>query len=312
MVVSLLLILAGVVLLLAGGEGIVRGGTSVAARLRVPEYLIGATVVAFGTSAPELSVTVTAALRDAPGLALGNIVGSNIANLGLILGLAALLRPVIAPVESLKDELWIIGGVILLLVFFGWDRSISRLEGILLLAGMAYALIHTVRGAQRARSLGIHDNKLQQYKTVIAVPMLLVGLALLYFGGQFMVAGASRIAEAFGVPHWVIGALIVAVGTSTPEVAASVVAAWRGRGDLAVGNVIGSNLFNTFFVLGTGATIRPVTVKVNIHFDLILFAGISVLAVVVMLVRKRLSRAWGAVLLAIYAAYVITRVLLRA
>jgi cation:H+ antiporter len=204
-----------------------------------------------------------------------------------------------------------IAGVILLLVLFGWDGQISRLEGIILLVGMVAAMIHTVRGAHQARALGTHDNQLQHYRTIVAVPILLAGLVSLYFGGQFLVDGAVRIAEAFGVPQWVIGALIVAVGTSTPEVAASVVAAWRGRGDLAVGNVIGSNLFNTFFVLGTGATIRPFMININIHFDLILFAGLSVLAVAVMLLHKRLSRTWGGVLLTIYVAYVVTRVLLR-
>ncbi|MFH0882540.1 MAG: calcium/sodium antiporter [bacterium] len=312
MIVSLLLILTGLILLIAGGECVVRGGSSVAARLRVPEFLIGATVVAFGTSAPELAVTVTAALRGAPELALGNVVGSNIANLGLILGLAALLRPVIAPVESLKNEIWAIAGVIVLLVLFGWNGQVSRIEGIILLAGMAAAMIHSVRGAHKARALGTHDNQVQHYKTIVAVPILLAGLVLLYFGGQVLVDGAVRIAEAFGVPQWVIGALIVAVGTSTPEVAASVVAAWRGRGDLAVGNVIGSNLFNTFFVLGTGATIRPFIVNINIHFDLILFAGMSVLAVAVMLLRKRLSRTWGGILLMLYVAYVVIRILLHA
>ena len=312
MAASLLLILLGLALLVAGGESVVRGGSSVAARLRVPEYLIGATVVAFGTSAPELAVTVTASLKGAPDLALGNVVGSNIANLGLILGLAALLRPVVAPVKSLLDEIWTIVGVVVLLLVFGWDGNITRLEGILLLIAMVAAMIHTVRGAHKARTEGFHNDEVQHYRTIVAIPLLIVGLLLLYFGGKVLVEGSVQIAEAFGVPQWVIGALIVAVGTSTPEIAASAVAAYRGRGDLAVGNVIGSNLFNTFFVLGTGATIRPMVINIGIHFDLIVFAALSTLAVGVMLWRKRLSRTWGAVLLAAYLAYVVTRVLMNA
>jgi len=303
MFLSILLILAGIGLLLLGGEGVVRGGSSIAAKLRVPAYIIGATVVAFGTSAPELAVTLTASLKGAPGLALGNVVGSNIANLGLILGLAALLRPIVAPVENLRSELPFIGAVVVLLVLFGWDSEIARWEGIVLLTGMAVYMMHTLRSTRKARRLGNHNDEVQHYRMMVAVPMTLVGLVALYGGGELLVKGAVQIAEAMGVRQWVIGVLIVAIGTSMPEVAASVVAAYRGRGDLAVGNVIGSNLFNTFLVLGTGATISPMRVTTNIRPDLVIFALLTVLIVGPMLRRGNMSRTMGIIALAAYFGY---------
>lgn len=289
-----------------------RGGSSVSARLRIPHYVIGATVIAFGTSAPELSVTVTAALQDAPGLALGNVVGSNIANLGLILGLAALLRPVQADRKTFHRDLPVIAAVLFMLLFVAWDRVVTRTEGIVLLVGMVLAMTHTLRGARKARSLTQHEpGEIPRYRMLFAVPMILAGLFLLYLGGQLLVDGAVGIAEALGVKQWVIGVIIVALGTSMPEVAASVVAAVRGHGEIAIGNVFGSNLFNTFFVLGTGASIRPVGVQTNISLDLMIFTLLTVIGVVPIAVRGRLSRTFGALMLLGYLSFIVLRIFTR-
>lgn len=311
MLTSALLILAGLVLLGLGGEGVVQGGSSISARLRIPGYVVGATVIAFGTSAPELAVTVTAAVQNAPGLALGNVVGSNIANLGLILGLAALLRPVEASRKTFLRDLPVIGAVLVMLLIVAWDRHVSRVEGVVLLISMVIAMTHTLRGAHKARILSTHVGEIPKYRMLLAVPLVLVGLFLLFEGGQLLVDGAVGIAEALGVKQWVIGVIIVALGTSMPEVAASVVAAVRGHGEIAIGNVFGSNLFNTFFVLGTGATIRPVGVQINIHPDLLLFAALTVIAALPIAMRGRVTRPIGLVMLLGYVGFVVMRIIAR-
>jgi cation:H+ antiporter len=176
---------------------------------------------------------------------------------------------------------------------------------------MVIAMSYMIHGARKASLLASHD-EIPQYRMLTAVPMLLLGLFALYLGGQLLVDGAVQVAEALGVKQWVIGVIIVALGTSMPEVAASVVAAVRGHGDMAVGNVFGSNLFNTFFVLGTGASIQPVTVKTNIHGDLLLFTGLTLVGVLPIALRGRLTRPLGAVMLCGYLGFVILRILSRA
>ena len=303
MTMAILLVLAGLVMLALGGEATVQGGSSIAARYRVQPYVIGATIIAFGTSAPELAVTLIAAMKGAPDLALGNVVGSNIANLGLILGLAALLRPMLLPKSTLKGEWPTIIMVFVLLIVFGWDGHISRIEGILLLAGMGYSTWLTLKGAKAGR-VPVEGAEKPRFNTPISGVLIVVGLALLFFGGRFLVDGAVIIAEAFGVSQWVIGVVIVAIGTSMPEVAASLVAALRGRADIAIGNVLGSNAFNTLLVLGTGGTITPIKASQSIHIDLAVFALLTVLTVGILQARQSLSRTAGALLLAVYIAYI--------
>lgn len=311
MTIAILLVLLGLVLLAAGGEATVQGGSSLATRFRVQPYVIGATVIAFGTSAPELAVTLTAALRNAPDLALGNVIGSNIANLGLILGLAALLKTVFLPRSTLKGELPIIAMVFFSLILFAWNGTVGRIEGILLLVMMGVAIMITLRGAKNGRTPTEAAEK-PRFSTIISSSLVLVGLLLLFFGGRFLVDGAVLIAEAFGVSQWVIGVVIVAVGTSMPEVAASLVAALRGRGDIAIGNVLGSNAFNTLLVLGTGSTITPIHVVQSIRLDLIVFGLLTLATVVLLAWQEKLGRLAGGFLLAVYIAYIALRVLLPA
>ncbi|MBS1260735.1 MAG: Inner membrane protein YrbG [Calditrichaeota bacterium] len=307
MLTATLLLIGGLVLLVAGGEGTVRGGTSIAERLHMQPYVIGATVVAFGTSAPELAVTVTAAFRDAPGLALGNVVGSNIANLGLILGLSALITPIVMPRSTVVRELPVILGVLALLLAFSYDRSIERWEGIVLLVAMAAVIVHTIRTPFVP---GVLEEGVQyRYPLLTSIILLAGGIAALFFGGRFIVSGAVTIAEALGVAEWVIGVVIVAAGTSMPEVAASVVAAYRGRGDIALGNVIGSNTFNVLMVLGAGGTIKPIHVRAEIGFDLVIVSALTLVPGITLLRVSRVPRSAGFLLLAGYLAYLAVKLL---
>jgi cation:H+ antiporter len=307
MLVAVGLLLGGLVLLVLGGEGAVRGGSALAVRFNVRPFVVGATVVAFGTSAPELAVTLTAALRNEPGLALGNVVGSNIANLGLILGLSALVTPIMMAKRQVRQELPVVIGVLAALVVFAWDGSVGRIEGIVLLIGMVVVIVRTIR-ISRKESNGSPSSSEEHGSLAPAILMVLGGLLGLFFGGQLLVDGAVQIAEFWGVPEWVIAVVIVAVGTSMPEVAASVVAAVRGHGEIAIGNVIGSNTFNVLLVLGTGSTIRPISVDLDISTDLLVVGLFTLLPGITLLLQRRVPRWTGGLLLAGYVTYLVMKV----
>ena len=304
MLIAFLLLIAGLFLLIAGGEGTVRGGSALAARFHISPYVIGATIIALGTSAPELAATVTAALKGAPSLALGNVVGSNIANLGLILGLAATLRTLTTRADYFRFEVPVILLVLVAMVVFGWNGTIGRVEGILLLLGAAWAIRRTLVGAKLHRRSAAEDDQLPAYGASKSILLVLLGLASLYFGGQLLVEGALRVVRAAGISEWAIGAVIVALGTSMPEVFTSVVAALRGKTDLAIGNVLGSNTFNVLFVLGTGASISPISTGVDIHLDLLLFSAMTLLITFLLSRGFPLKRGVGLPLLCAYLGYI--------
>jgi cation:H+ antiporter len=308
MAIQFLIIAAGFILLILGGEGTVRGSVALAKRFEINPFVIGATVIAFGTSAPELAVTITASFSNAPGLALGNIIGSNIANTGLILGLAAIVGVIHIHKSLFRYELPMILLVLLSLVAFSWNGTISRLEGIILLSGMALLTYRTVSFAYKNK----HHDKSNSGEKALSIPLsilfLLLGLAGLIGGGKLLVMGALVIAEFYAVPQWIIGVLVLALGTSLPEVFASVIAASKGQGDLAIGNVVGSNAFNVFLVLGSGATIKPISILTDIHFDLMILVLLTAIMVLWILFKKSLNRLSGILLLATYFIYIIFRI----
>ncbi|MBZ0264194.1 calcium/sodium antiporter [bacterium] len=294
-------IIGGFVLLLLGGEGTVRGASSIATRFKVSPYVIGATVVAFGTSTPELAVTISASLSGSPDLALGNVVGSNIANLGLILGLAAMVSTLILPRGTLRREVPMMAVVAILLIVFGWDGGITRFEGIVLLVAMVTLIVTTIL-SHRFDTSG--DEEINKYSLPISLLFLFTGIAALIFGGNVIVSGATTISRHLGVPEWVIGIGVVAVGTSLPEVAASVTAAAKGKGELAIGNVFGSNAFNVLFVLGIGSVIEPIQVENPIKFDLIVFLIMTIFPVFLLIVWHKLPRWSGIILFSGYISYI--------
>ena len=309
--ISVLLIVLGIAVLWAGGEVLVRSVTGLAAVLRVSPTVIGLTVVAFGTSAPELVTVVFAALRDSPGLIYGNVVGSNIANVGLILGLSALAVPLHnhddaserQAVRLVRRELPFLLATSLLVLIFAAIGRLGRFEGAVLLALMAFFLVVLVRtgNVDAPESHGVNRLK--------AVLGTLLGLALLILGAdRLLVPAAQDLAIAVGVSERVIGLTVVAFGTSVPELAACLVAAYRKHHGIVLGNIIGSNVFNILLVLPAGTILRPFTTTlaaegldavVMLVFSLLLF-----LAIYMLRHGRSIGRTWGILLLAAYGPYV--------
>lgn len=312
-------IIIGLAVLIAGAEGLVRGASSLARRLNVSPLVIGLTVVSFGTSAPELTVNLLAAFRGAPDLAVGNVVGSNIGNILLILGICALIVPLKVKSSTVWKEIPFALLGVLLLFIMGNDRlfdgvgfnALTRTDGIALLALMVIFMYYVFglakRGQTKAAATGTDEQEMKNYATPISLLLMIGGLAGLVLGGQLLVSGATSIAEAAGLSEALIGLTIVAIGTSLPELATSVVAAVRKQADIAIGNIVGSNIFNIFFILGMTSTIIPLPISPELNVDIMMSIGVTILLMLFMFVwkRQRLMRYEGMIFLTIYAAYLV-------
>ncbi|UCG76637.1 MAG: calcium/sodium antiporter [Gemmatimonadota bacterium] len=317
---AILQLAAGLGLLLIGGEALVRGASGLARRLGVSSLLIGLTVVAFGTSAPELAVSVRSAVQGTPGLALGNAVGSNIFNSLLILGVAAAVRPLRVAHSLVRLEAPLVIAASCLAWLFVADSRLSGAEGALLLLGMLAYVAWCVRvgGRQQARADRSDSGEPPTTATLPRRSMHLaaigVGLLLLVLGSHWVVDGAVRIADDLGASPLVVGLTIVAMGTSLPELATSLVATRRGEQDIAVGNVMGSNLFNVLAILGSSAVLAPGGLQVPAAasaVDVPMMVATSVLCLVVLASGWRISRREGALFVfvyVVYATYVAVRV----
>jgi len=293
-------VLAGLALLLGGGEGLVRGGVALATRLRLPMAVVGAVVLGFGTSMPEMLTSLSAALSGAPGIAIGNVLGSNIANILLILGLAALVAPVPAGAAAGEDRLWLAIATAMGLGVIVIGATIGRVEGAILLAALG---VYIWRALSRDAAIEPVPGIEGMGAARIAL-FLLGGLATLIGGAWLLVEGATGIALGLGIGETVIGLTVVAVGTSLPELATSVIAARRGEAGLALGNVLGSNVFNILAILGLTATIVPIPVPPGLsQVDLAVVAGSAALLLAVLLLG-RIGRGAGAAFLLLYGAYV--------
>jgi len=294
-----LLFVVGLLGLFFGGEYLVRGASSIARRFGISPLVIGLTIVGFGTSAPEMLVSVNAALAGQPAIAIGNVLGSNIANILLILGVSAVIAPLIIPARRLARDLafmLVATGMIWVMLL---DGMVSRIEGGVLLAGLAVFLFM----AFSSGSVPQEDDPLETSVTKAAL-MTVGGLVLLVIGAHFLVESASTIARTFGISEAVIGLTIVAVGTSLPELATSVIAAYRRQTEIAVGNIVGSNIFNLFGILGVTAMIVPIPAEarfamIDMPWVAATAVGLSVLAVWL----GGLPRVAGVALLAAYAGY---------
>ncbi|TXB70114.1 calcium/sodium antiporter [Paracoccus aurantiacus] len=303
--VDILLILAGLALLVVGGDFLVRGAVALALRLGIAPVIVGLTVLAFGTSAPELIVSVAAALGGQPGIALGNVVGSNIANVLVILGATAVIAPVLSHDNELKTS-WIyavLASVLLILLCFA--GPLIWWHGMILLTALAVTLFLQVSRARQGVSdtPELHDDHAAPASIAI---WLAIGLVALPIGAKILVTGASDIARGFGISDAVIGLTLVAIGTSLPELAASVASALRGRADMALGNVIGSNLFNILAIMGVTAFFGPLDVPVEmLRFDLWFMLATTLLLGPFLLRHIAIGRIAGAALLAVYMAYTV-------
>ncbi len=310
-----LILIAGLALLVAGGELLVRGASKLALVLGISPLVVGLTVVAFGTSSPELAVSVQAVQSGNVDIALGNVVGSNIFNVLFILGLAALITPLVVDAQIIRQEVPVMIGVSVLLYALSLDGRIGRIEGLsccgLLVAYTALLVRQSRRATQATRDEYAAEGHVAAARRshagiLLQIALILAGLVLLVFGSRLLVQAATAIARSFGVAELVIGLTIVAAGTSLPEVAASVTAAIRGQRDIAVGNVIGSNTFNVLGVLGLSAAIsaQPLPVAASmLSFDLPVMLAVAIACLPVFFTGRTIARWEGGVFLGYYVAY---------
>jgi cation:H+ antiporter len=300
-----LYVVAGLIGLFFGGEALVRGSVGIARRMAISPLLIGLTVVGFGTSTPELLVSVNAALGGVPDIAVGNIVGSNIANILLIVGLSAIVWPIMVTGATLRRDTAVMMLAVLALVPVFAMGLIGRPAGLVLVLGLVgylvWAFLHPGETADEDESAS------PPASIAISAVWVIVGLVALMFGARFLVDGAVSIARGYGISEAFIGLTIVAVGTSLPELATSLIAAFRRQSEIAIGNIIGSNIFNVLGILGVTALITPVPVAARfLTFDLPVMIAVSLVLTVLLLTRPVIGRGVGAVLLASYVVYIWT------
>ncbi len=313
---TVVMFVVGVVALVAGAEAMVRGAARLATRTGLSPIVIGLTVVAFGTSAPELAVSVGAAINGEADLAIGNVVGSNIANVLLVLGLAAVIGGGLVVAQRIvRVDVPLVVGASVLVMLLSLNNKLGRLEGLLLIALLIGYLIWTIRSAQRGKvphieaeyAVALDHEKVRKISAWADVGYVIAGLVLLVIGAQALVGAATDIAVDLGVSQLVIGLTVVAVGTSLPEIATSILAAARGERDLAVGNAIGSNLFNLLAVLGITAAVSPQSLNVlqgAITVDMPVMIAAAVACLPLFATGYVLERWEGAVFLGFYLAYI--------
>lgn len=310
MIVDIILIIAGIALVLYGADRLTAGASALARRMNIPEIIIGLTIVAAGTSAPEFFVSFMSALKGTPDMAVGNVVGSNIFNVLLIVGITAMVTPIKVTRSTVnKDMRWaIIASVLFFICCFDTMKTslagctVSRLDGIELLAFFAFFMYQTLKGAKGAEADDVDRKDVSVLKNVF---FFAIGLAMLIFGSNIFVDSASSVATSLGVSQGVIGLTIVAGGTSLPELATSVVAAKKGNSAIAIGNVIGSNVFNILAILGTTALICPLEIQGITLIDILVMGGSVFLLWLFSFTKLTVARWEGAVLTSIFAIYMI-------
>lgn len=313
MILDILGIVVGFLLLVKGADWFVDGSSSVAKKLQIPAVVIGLTIVAFGTSAPELAVSVSAALNGSNDIALGNVVGSNIFNTLVVLGASAAITPIAVGKSAIRKDYpmsifaTVLLGVLCLdtILFKADGMSISRVDGIILLICFAYFMYTTVRAGIKGRAEAEEgEEEITSFPMWKSILFILIGLACIVGGGQLTVTCAKGLARDLGMTEAVIGLTVVALGTSLPELVTSVVAARKGESDIAVGNVIGSNIFNIFFILGTSATILPMqNLNASYVFDLLVLIGVMIVTFIPIAITKKVNRGMGITMVLAYVAY---------
>ena len=317
---SVIYLIGGLLLTLLSANWLVEGSSSIAKRFNVSDLVIGLTVVALGTSTPELAINVFSAVEGSTGLAIGNVFGSNIANILLILGVSALIHPL----EVTRNTTWkeiplsLLAAIVIgIMANDDWlDPSasgnfISRTDGMVLLCFLAIFLVYTFEIARTSTDTAEKVAQMPLWKGIF---LTVIGIIGLFIGGKLLVDGAVEVSKMLGMSERVIGLTIVAIGTSLPELATSVVAAWKGKTDLAVGNVVGSNILNIFLVLGLTATIKPLPFELpvmNHDLGLVVVASLFLFSSTVLISAKKISRWEGGVFLGLYIAYLVSLVFVR-
>ncbi|MGL6173894.1 MAG: calcium/sodium antiporter [Cellulosilyticaceae bacterium] len=306
-----ILILIGFVLLIKGADYFVDGASSIAKTLRIPTLIIGLTIVAFGTSAPEAAVSVTSALQGQNEIAIGNVVGSNIFNLLLVVGIAAFICPLNVKKSIIAKEFpfVLLSGVVLLVLaqdikFQGATANfLTRADGIMLLVLFGIFMYYLVELALTSRTEVSEEEDIKPMPMSKSILLSVGGVAAIVIGGKLVVDAASNIALAWGMSQNLVGLTIIAVGTSLPELVTSIVASRKGESDIALGNVIGSNLFNIFFILGMSAFIHPIAVSTEVFVDMTFMVIVSIVAYIFAITKKKINKVEGSILAISYLAY---------
>ena len=310
MFLALVKLVIGFLFLVKGADCFVDGASSVAKKFRIPAFVIGLTIVAFGTSAPELAVSITAAMKGSNDIAIGNVVGSNIFNTLVVLGASAAITPIVVDKGMIKRDYplsifaaILLGVLALDTIFFKADvMSLGRLDGIILLIAFAGFMVMTVKAGMEGRT---EEEEVEAMPMIKSLIFILLGLAGIVWGGDLSVEGAKEIARFFGLSEAIIGLTIVALGTSLPELVTSVIAAKKGESDIAVGNVIGSNIFNIFLILGVSSTILPMNVSNTYLYDIGMLVAVMVLTYLPIAKAKKVTRGMGIAMVLVYIAYTV-------
>ena len=295
------LLILGLVFLIFGGDLLVRSAVSFAEKFGVSSFLIGVTVVSFGTSVPELMVSIQAAMDQAADIAIGNVLGSNIANIALVLGVSVVIRPLSITTNTYKLSWWVMLISSLLFILFLLDNVITKMEGLLLIAGLFFFIIFSIK-----RNISNEESIVSKINIQTGILFFVLGAIGLYFGSELFVESAISIASFFNVPKFVIGITVVALGTSLPELVTSIVALMKGQNNISLGNLIGSNIFNVFAVLGITSLIQELGTS-----SILLFLDFGVMLAVILVfgyqlfIRKKISRTAGFILLSGYFSYIL-------
>jgi len=302
------LIFVGLILLYYGGDFLVTGSLRLAKTLKISPFIIGATVVGFGTSTPELAVSVVASLYGSGDLALGNIIGSNIANIGLVLGITALIVPLTIEKQRFTDESPPLIITSLIIVVFSWNNYLSMIEGFIMVSLLVLYLWRAFRTKKNIDTSLEESHLFSKYKgTTFQFFLVILGIAMLIIGANWMVEGSTGIARELGVSEWFIGISIVALGTSLPELTSSLIAAKRGHGEMAIGNVFGSNIFNILLVIGTASMIKPLSIMEEIYTDLIYATTLTCLLLLLIRMGHVINKRDGLILSVCYGSYIVLK-----
>ncbi|MBP3205589.1 MAG: calcium/sodium antiporter [Lachnospiraceae bacterium] len=305
MVLQFVLLVVGFVMLIKGADWFVEGASKVADRFGIPQIVIGLTIVAMGTSLPEAAVSISAALKESADITIGNVVGSNIMNVLVILGLTSVIRAVAVKKNTIRYEMPFTIGVTVVLAVMGLlDNQVGRLEGVILWVFMLLYLAYLVWVSKTDKDAIEEVAQAGEKESILKmVIMILVGAGMIVWGSDITVDAATAIAKSFGMSERLVGLTIVAFGTSLPELVTSCTAAVKGKADIAVGNIVGSNIFNILFVVGTTALITPVPYSANFMIDSIVAVAAMILLLVCVIPRKQLGRVGGILMLLGYAGY---------
>lgn len=294
------LLLLGFLFLVKGADLFVDGSSSIAKHMKIPSVIVGLTIVAMGTSAPEASVSITAALSGNCDISLGNIVGSNIFNFLTVIGVSAMIFPIISHKDIIKRDLWWNLGITGLLLLLIIDKKIGRIDGVILLLGMALYLFVVIKNALKNRTDESKENLISVPKSLI---FMIIGLAAIICGGNFVVDNASIIAKSLGLSETLIGLTIVAIGTSLPELVTSITAARKKEAGIALGNAVGSNIFNILFILGASSVLTPINVASELFIDTVILIAVGILIFIFAYTGRKTNRTEGIICTLLYVAY---------